>query len=69
MKTAELTKQLRSRDSGQSLLSLLSLAEQIIYDTAHNKRQLNVHFPKKEEWLVEWTVQRLKEEEGAGGVE
>ncbi|RPB25937.1 hypothetical protein L211DRAFT_836032 [Terfezia boudieri ATCC MYA-4762] len=30
---------------------------------------MNMQFPKKEEWLVEWTVQRLKEEEGDGGVE
>lgn len=30
---------------------------------------VNVYFPKKEEWLLEWAVQRLKEEEGEGGVE
>lgn len=69
MKTTDLTKQLRSRDSGQSLLSLLDLAEQVLYGTSKDGRIVNVHFPKKEEWLVEWAVQRLKEEEGDGGVE
>lgn len=28
-----------------------------------------MYFPKKEEWLLEWAVQRLKEEEGESGVE
>jgi len=69
LKTADITKQLRSRDSGQSLLSLLDLAEQIHYGTSKDGCKVNVHFPKKEEWLVEWAVQRLKEEEGDGGVE
>lgn len=69
MKTTDLTKQLRSRDSGQSLLSLLDLAEQILYGISKDGCIMNMHFPKKEEWLVEWTVQRLKEEEGDGGVE
>ncbi|KAF8449930.1 hypothetical protein BGX38DRAFT_1142353 [Terfezia claveryi] len=69
LKTTDLTKQLRSRDSGQSLLSLLDLAEQILYGISKDGCIMNMHFPKKEEWLVEWTVQRLKEEEGDGGVE
>lgn len=69
MKTTDLTKQLRSRDSGQSLLSLLDLAEEILYGTNKYGRIVNVHFPKKEEWLVEWAVQRLREEDSDGGVE
>ncbi|KAF8428230.1 Urb2/Npa2 family-domain-containing protein [Tirmania nivea] len=69
LKTTDLTKQLRSRDSGQSLLSLLDLAERVLYGTSKDGRIVNVHFPKKEEWLIEWAVQRLKEEEGDGGVE
>ena len=69
MKTTDLTKQLRSRNSGQTLLSLLDLAQRLFYGIGEDGTILNVYFPKKEGWLVEWVVQRLREEEGDGGVE
>ena len=69
MKTSDLTKQLRSRNSGRTLLSLLGLAQQLFYGIGEDGTILNVYFPKKEDWLVEWVVQRLREEEGDGGVE
>lgn len=69
LKASDLTKQLRSRNSGQTLLSLLSLAQQLLYGIREDGTILNVYFPKKEDWLVEWVVQRLREEEGDGGVE
>ncbi|KAF8477135.1 hypothetical protein BDZ91DRAFT_13366 [Kalaharituber pfeilii] len=72
IKTSDLTKQLRSRDSGESLLSLLDLAEELFYGTGsgqHGKLVKSIYFPRKEEWLVEWAVQRLREEEGDSGAE
>lgn len=69
MKISDLTKQLRSRNSGQTLLSLLGLAQQLFYGIGEDGTILNVYFPKKEGWLVEWVAQRLREEEGDGGVE
>ncbi|RPA95951.1 hypothetical protein L873DRAFT_1696063 [Choiromyces venosus 120613-1] len=50
--TVEITKYLRSRDL--PLPNLLSFAEKVRQD---NK----VFFPRKEEWLLEWLVQRLGE--------
>ncbi|CAZ84056.1 unnamed protein product [Tuber melanosporum] len=56
--TVEVTKYLRSRDL--PLPSLLSFAERVLQD---NK----LFFPRKEEWLLEWLVQRLGEK-GDGSV-
>ncbi|KAG0637847.1 hypothetical protein HOY80DRAFT_888893 [Tuber brumale] len=56
--TVEITKYLRSRDL--PLPSLLSFAERVLQD---NK----LFFPRKEEWLLEWLVQRLGEK-GDGSV-
>ncbi|PWW77915.1 hypothetical protein C7212DRAFT_356767 [Tuber magnatum] len=50
--TVEITKYLRSRDA--PLPSLLSFAEKVLQDS-------KVFFPRKEEWLLEWLVQRLGE--------
>jgi hypothetical protein len=59
-KTSSITKALRSRDA--PLLSLLPTARDLYFSTS-----TTVFFPRRNEWLLEWLVQRLKEDEGAAG--
>lgn len=51
----DLTKSLRARD--QRLLSLLPIARELF------DGKLNIYFPQRNEWLLEWLAQRLKEED------
>lgn len=61
-KTSSITKSLRSRDA--PLLSLLPTARDLYHSSAAAS---NVFFPRRNEWLLEWLAQRLKEDEGAAG--
>ncbi|KAF8545317.1 Urb2/Npa2 family-domain-containing protein [Trichophaea hybrida] len=59
VRTETLTKHLRSRDV--PLLSVLSTAHDLYTST------IQIFFPRRNEWLLEWLVQRLKEDEGEPG--
>ncbi|KAF8251268.1 hypothetical protein K440DRAFT_659035 [Wilcoxina mikolae CBS 423.85] len=59
VRTETLTKHLRSRDV--PLLSVLSTARDLYTST------IQIFFPRRNEWLLEWLVQRLKEDEGEPG--
>ncbi|KAA8906110.1 Urb2/Npa2 family-domain-containing protein [Sphaerosporella brunnea] len=59
-KTSSITKALRSRDA--PLLSLLPTARDLYSSTS-----TSVFFPRRNEWLLEWLVQRLKEDDGPAG--
>ncbi|KAI5838030.1 hypothetical protein DFP73DRAFT_280245 [Morchella snyderi] len=60
-KTAEITKHLRSHDV--PLTALLPFALRILDNTGGKENEKNIYFPQKEDWLLEWLVQRLRQDD------
>ncbi|KAL7275168.1 hypothetical protein RUND412_001908 [Rhizina undulata] len=56
-KSTEITKRLRSRCTSAELCALLPFARSVLSEEG------NVIFPRRGEWVLEWAVQRLREEE------